>query len=101
VRRRAERVAYNQEGDIDILGVAQDFVAVRLDHLAVGDYDGAAIVGFLLWISVSPNLEGRRGTRATYQDRLVHEEDAGVGLEVHPRCLLYDLKTLDGNIRLI
>jgi hypothetical protein len=40
-------------------------------------------------------------TKATHKNGLVHEEDAGVSLEVDPRCLLDNLEAFDGNVRLI
>jgi hypothetical protein len=43
----------------------------------------------------------REGRAAAYKDGLVHEEDAGVGLEVDPGSLLDDLKAFDGDVRLI
>lgn len=46
----AERVAYHEEGDILFGSSAEDLVAVGLDHLAVGEGYGAAIVGFLLFL---------------------------------------------------
>lgn len=103
VRRCAEGVPDDQEGHIHIVGVAQDLVAVGLDHLAVGNYNRAPIVRLLLRISVSPYLgvEREEWARATYQDRLVYEKDTGVGLQVHPRCLLGDLEPFDGNVRLV
>lgn len=48
VRRGAERVAHDAKGNVDVGGVAQNLVAVGLDHFAVGNDYGSAIVGFLL-----------------------------------------------------
>ena len=124
----AERVADNAEGYVDFIGVPEDLVAVGFDHLAVGDDDGAAIVGFLLeekggWLvtlkhwcrldEMGQREDGRKektekktetGTEdggATYKSSLVHKEDAGVSLEVDTLGLLDNLETLDGNVRLI
>lgn len=46
--RAPEGVADNEESDVDLVCVSQDLVGRGLDHLAVGDDDGAAIEGFLL-----------------------------------------------------
>lgn len=43
-----ERVADYQESDVLSLRIAQDLIAVRLDHFPVGDYDGSSIVVLLL-----------------------------------------------------
>ena len=43
-----KRISDYEERDIHLVGVFEDVVARRLDHFAVGDNDGAAIVGFLL-----------------------------------------------------
>jgi hypothetical protein len=43
-----EWVSYNEKGDIDFVGVLQDVVAGRLDHLSIGYDDISAIESFLL-----------------------------------------------------
>ena len=49
-----EWIAHDEECHVFGLRVSQDLVAVGLDRLAVGDYDGSAIEALLLLISVSP-----------------------------------------------
>jgi hypothetical protein len=47
-RGAPERISYDKECDIDFVGVFEDVVAGRLDHLAVGYDDFAPIESFLL-----------------------------------------------------
>lgn len=48
MRGGAEWVADDAEGYVDFVRITEDLIAVGLDHFAIGDDDGAAIVGFLL-----------------------------------------------------
>lgn len=75
----AERVAHDEEGDVFGRGVVQDVVAVRFDHFAVRDRDGAAIVGFLLEVLSERCAVGNGGEGSAYEYGLVDEEDCGVG----------------------
>jgi hypothetical protein len=43
-----KRITNDQECNVDIICIAQDLIAGRLDHFTVCDDDGAAIESFLL-----------------------------------------------------
>ena len=47
VRRRAKGVPDNKESNILIVGVSQDLVAFRLDHVTISGDDGLAVKRFL------------------------------------------------------
>lgn len=54
-----ERIAYNEEGDVHLIGVFQNIVARRLDHFTVGNNNGTAIESFLLprqLVSATPSV---------------------------------------------
>lgn len=65
-----KRIPNNQERNIDILRIVQDVVAGALHHLSIRNDDVAAIVFFLLDISVS--LEAEKG-KGTYEHFLIHK----------------------------
>ena len=84
-----ERVADDEEGDVLGLRIAQNLVAVRLDHLPVGDYDGPSIVLLLLYaLALALPCNGAMvwygycegGGEVCYQNGLVDEKNARVRL---------------------
>jgi hypothetical protein len=56
VCRRAKGVANNEESDILGVGVSQDFVALRLDHVTVSDDERLSIQLFLFRINISRGM---------------------------------------------
>ena len=94
-----EGVAHDQERDVDLVGVAEDVVAGRLDHLAVGYDDFAAIEGFLLPCNLATRLHAAWAT--THQHVLFDEQHGRVGFEVDARRLLDDFQALDRDVALV
>lgn len=106
VRGRAEGVADHEEGDVLGVGFGQDVVGAAFDHFAVGDYDGPAIVGFLLRgrgvSSLAVQGMAFRGVNVvTHEYALVDEQDCCVGFEVDALGLFDDLQTLDRDVFLV
>lgn len=80
-----ERISDNEKGDVLLVCVVQDGVAVGLDHVPVGENDGPSVERFLERQECRSGIFWKEvGTGWTCQTFLVDHEDAGVDLEVDP-----------------
>jgi hypothetical protein len=68
-----EGIADDEECDVGFIGVLENSVAVRLDHFAIGEYQGSAIEGFLLESQLALwHFPGKLCCSRSYQLILLH-----------------------------